>query len=386
MFLCWPVLIMYSATNPQFPAHNDHPCKMYYDRPRKRDNKKKDFSPARRKNWFKKRAAVNSSAKGPAQLKHRRVIHAPKKKRHRLLKTFLVILLLLVSALSALYFIPVSSLGRQSAPGASVSLPSGYTHVLLIGIDADGNETNRSDTMMILSVGESRVLLTSLQRDTGVTIPGKTRLNAAYAYGGTALLLETVNRNFGLNLSLYMLVDYDSFPELIDLIGGVDIVGIADSEIDPLNHNMRDILWRRYKAGSMTQEEIYLQYLKDELNHGGDLHLNGLQALGYARIRKTDSDYMRTSRQRKILTAALSALKGSGPVTLIRFASRAMGYIDTNMNYAQLLSLAEKAMLSSKTEQMRLPVGGTYTDQGSMFYNVDYRKNHDAFIEFVYGK
>ena len=359
---------------------------MYYDRPRKKDKQRVD-SRARKPSG--RAAKARSARKKSAPPGRRREVSAPKKKKHLFLKGFLAILLLFAFAVGALYFIPVRTLGSQSAPGASVSLPSGYTHVLLIGIDVDGSDTSRSDTMMILSVGERRVLLTSLQRDTGVNIPGRsalTRLNAAYAYGGAELLLETVNRNFGLDLSLYMLVDYESFPELIDLVGGVDIEGITDSEIEPLNHNVRDILWRRYKSGKMTQEEIYLQYLKDELTHGGNLHLDGLQALGYARIRKTDSDYMRTSRQRKILTAALSALRGSGPVTMLRFAFRAMGYIETNMNTLQLLSLGEKALLANKTEQMRLPVSGTYTDSGSMFYNVDYRKNHDAFIQFVYGE
>ena len=270
------------------------------------------------------------SAHKRAPEKRRRVVSAPPKKKHLLLKSFLAILLLLAVALGALYFLPVGTLGGQAAPGTVVELPSGYTHVLLIGIDVDGNGTSRSDTMMILSVGKGRVLLTSLQRDTGVTISGRSglnRLNAAYTYGGAELLLETVNRNFGFDLSLYALVDYESFPELIDLLGGVDIEGISDSEIEPLNHNMRDILWRRYKAGDMTQKEIYLQDMKDELTQGGDLHLNGLQALGYARIRKTDSDYMRTNRQRKILTAALKSLKGANPIATIRFAAKAMDYI-----------------------------------------------------------
>ena len=59
---------------------------------------------------------------------------------------------------------------------------------------------------------------------------------------------------------------------------------------------------------------------------------------------------------------------------------------DTNMNPLQLLSLGEKALLSSQVEQLRLPIAGSFTDSGGMFYNVDYDKNHDAFVSFVYGK
>ena len=355
---------------------------MYYDRPRKKDRRDEGSVRA------KARPQRAQSAKRGNAGKPQRVIAPPRKKRHIALKAALALLLLVVLALGALYFIPVSTFGAQSAPGASVQLPGGYTHVLLIGIDTNADKTSRSDTMMILSVGKGRALLTSLQRDTGVTIEGRSglhRLNAAYSYGGPELLLRTINQNFGMDLSLYMLVDYDSFPELIDLLGGVYVEGIKDKEIEYLNHNMRDVLRRRYEDGRMTREEIYLLYLKEELTKGGDLHLDGLQALGYARIRKTDSDYQRTERQRRIISAALRSLKSAGPVTAVRFASKAIQCVETNMNFVQLLSLGEKALLTTRIEQMQLPATGTFTDEGSMFYNVDYAKNHDLFIEFVYG-
>ncbi len=366
---------------------------MYYDRPKKRSEKKaakKPGRPARVPSRPARRPKSARSVKKRAPAgRSSRVVSAPRRKRHLLLKGFVALILLVLLGAAGLYFLPVASLGSQKAPGAFQSLPKGYTHVLLIGLDTNSYDTSRSDTMVVLSVGKGRALLTSLQRDTGVKIEGRTglhRLNAAYNYGGADTLLETVNRNFGLDLSLYMLVDYESFPELIDLIGGVDIESVTDAEIEPLNHNVRDVLRRRYDKGELTWDEITLMYLREELTKGGNLHLDGLQALGYARIRKTDSDYMRTLRQRKILTAALKSLKKSGPVSLVRFAAKSLNVIETNMNLFQLLSLGEKALLASEIEQMRLPVSGTFKDDGGMFYDVDYRKNYEAFLRFVYGE
>ena len=364
---------------------------MFYDRPQGRRDKGEKKRPRRRTSApARPRAARAVRAKRPraARPAYRRVINAPRRKRHLLLKTILALVLLLVLFAAGLYFMPVTALGGQSAPGATAELPGGYTHVLLIGVDTNKDETSRSDTMMIMSVGKGQVKLTSLQRDTGVRIEGRsglTRLNAAYTYGGAELLMKTINQNFGFDISLYALVDYDSFPELIDLLGGVDIEGITLEEIEPLNHNIRDVLWRRYHAGELTQEEITLIYLRDEVTAPGDLHLNGLQALGYSRIRKTDSDYMRTLRQRKVISAALKSLKSAGPITLLRLASEGLKCVETNMNLIQLVSLGEKALLASSVGQSRLPVNGTYRDEGSMFFDVDYRKNRDAFIEFVYG-
>ena len=267
---------------------------------------------------------------------------------------------MLFLAFGALYVLPVSALGRHQAPGAAVPLPSGYTHVLLIGADMDASGTSRSDTMVICSVGEGRVLLTSLQRDTGVIIPGYSglsRLNAAYHYGGAKLLLETVNRNFGLDLSLYALVDYDSFPPLIDALGGVDFAGIPNEEANQVNANIYELLLRQYKQGVLNKEQAQKEFIRLQLKGGGDLHLNGAQALGYARIRKTDSDYGRTLRQRKVLSAAIRSLKSSGPFSVTRFAVKCFRALETNMNTLELISLGEKALFSSEIRSFCMRCG-----------------------------
>lgn len=312
--------------------------------------------------------------------------------RHIFLKLVMAALALVLACALALYALPVGLFGSHSKADflANNRLPSGYTHVLLLGVDRDANGTSRSDTIMVLSVGRGSVKLTSLQRDTGVTVPGKSgthRLNAAYAYGGAELALKTVNQNFGLNITRYAVVDYDGFENLIDRIGGVELP-VTDAEAEQINRNMFEVINARYKSGMLTYDGAWEVYNREKLSAGGDnLRLSGLQALGYARIRKLDSDYGRTNRQRRVISAAVAALKGSltNPAALIHVAAGAISMLDTNMNAAELLSLGEKALLAGTLDQTRLPKNGTYTDNGGMFYNVDYAANHDAFVAFVYG-
>ena len=315
-----------------------------------------------------------------------------RRSRHIFLKLVMAALALVLACALALYALPVGLFGSHSKADflANNRLPSGYTHVLLLGVDRDANGTSRSDTIMVLSVGRGSVKLTSLQRDTGVTVPGKSgthRLNAAYAYGGAELALKTVNQNFGLNITRYAVVDYDGFESLIDRIGGVELP-VTDAEAEQINRNMFEVINARYKSGLLTYDGAWEVYNREKLSAGGDnLRLSGLQALGYARIRKLDSDYGRTNRQRRVFSAAVAALKGSltNPAALIHVAAGAISMLDTNMNAAELLSLGEKALLAGTLDQTRLPKNGTYTDNGGMFYNVDYAANHDAFVAFVYG-
>ena len=366
---------------------------MYYDRPRKRG--KAQAEPAQKPKKPPKPAkkqAKPARVPPPKRKKQQDKRNKQREKRnnkHILLKFVALLLVLALLAGGGLYIMPLDTFGSHTAYGAVQKLPSGCVHVLLIGLDLDGNNTSRSDTMMVLSIGKGGVKLTSLQRDTGVYIEGYNglrRLNAAYAYGGEEGLIRTVNGNFGFDLSRWATVDYDSFPEIIDSLGGVRISGISDDEAAEINSNMKEQLLKKYRAGKMSQEEVLKTYYANELACGGDYVLSGMQALGYARIRKTDSDYGRTNRQRKVVSACVSKLKSFDPVTLIRFFKPVKRSVRTNMGTLELLSLGEKALFAGGITQMRLPVNGTYRDDGGMFYDVDYNMNREAFISFVYGE
>ncbi|MBQ9856573.1 MAG: LCP family protein [Clostridia bacterium] len=382
---------------------------MYYDRPRKRKKPEevlKREEAAREKRIEEKRREEKFSL---GRFFFETPVHEPKgyqeeedredredigenepgeKKKHFLSKACALFLAGVFVLSLLLYFLPVGLFGSRSKDMylANNDLPSGYVHVLLVGVDVDSTGTSRSDTMIVASVSKGDIKLTSLLRDTGVTIPGRSgkhRLNAAYAYGGIDLLLKTVNQNFGLNITRYAIVDYDSFPKIIDKLGGVTLT-VSDAEANEINDNVRGLLYMDVKNGKREYDAGYQLYLDEILKKGGEnLRLDGLQTLGYARIRSLDSDYGRTNRQRKVLSAVLSQVK-KHPFKLIGAAGTALGEIDTNMNTLEIASIALKGITGGVPEQTRLPASGTYTDNGGMFENVDFKANLSRFLDFVY--
>lgn len=101
-------------------------------------------------------------------------------------------------------------------------------NILLIGLDGTNDKfPKRSDTMIILTIDKlnKSLKLTSLARDTLVKIPGRgeEKLTHAYAYGQEELLMQTINENFDLDIKDYAVVNFKSFIDIVDIIGGVDI-------------------------------------------------------------------------------------------------------------------------------------------------------------------
>ena len=274
-------------------------------------------------------------------------------------------------------------------PKADLSLASGlpdsHVNILVLGVDADRGAGQRSDTMMIASVGYGSLKLTSILRDTMADIDGHGRgkINGAYAYGGAELAMRTVNETFQMNITKYAVVDYLTIARLVDAVGGVDIV-ISEAEMEQINANNA-----RY-AGSQDIAELlgYMPAPVREYSEDGatPVHLDGLQALGYARIRKLDSDFMRTSRQRRVVQAALTALRGRlyDPRVYVRLADVLFNTMETNMGAVEIVSLGMKALVGGEIEQMRLPADGTYDDNGSSIF-IDEAANAQALREFIYG-
>lgn len=300
-----------------------------------------------------------------------------------LLRLFALILSILLLGGAALYFMPVSLLAVEPE-GIELSLtdglPDDVANILLLGLDATHENTRRSDSIIIASIGRGRLHLTSVLRDTLLSIPGHGtgKLNAAYAYGGPWLVMRTLNENLKLNIVHYVAVDYVALIRIVDALGGVD-VEISQAEMEKIN---RDINARieRYRS---------LGYTAGDLNDwGANTHLNGLQALTYARIRKLDSDFVRASRQRTLLNALLARLRASliNPVRMFRLAQALFQCVKTDLNPHQLISLGEKALASGVTGNLRLPADGTYTDDGSSLNVTDLQPNIAAFQLAVYGE
>ena len=294
----------------------------------------------------------------------------------------LVIILALVAA-GVLYAVPVSIFAVEP-DGVDLSLtdglPQSRVNILLLGLDALRDNRQRSDSVIIASVGYGNVKLTSVMRDTWVDIPGHGRgkLNAAYANGGPELVMRTLNENFDLNIMHYIAVDFTALVTVVDIMGGVD-VDVTEAEADLINQTM-DKDRPKFEP---------LGYTSPPLTRSGDhTHLNGIQALYFARIRKQDSDFSRTRRQRALLAAMLSRVRANlwNPVMLVRLCRAVINASQTNMSVFQLLCLGEMALLGGAVDQMRLPVDDSFTDDGASLRVDDKKKNTDAFRMFVYGE
>ena len=158
---------------------------------------------------------------------------------------------------------------------------------------------------------------------------------------------------------------------------------ISQAEIEQINANNSP-----YAGSTNVAADLgYMPAPVREYSEDGatPVHLDGLQALGYARIRKLDSDFMRTSRQRRVVQAALTALRGRlyDPGMYVRLANVLFGTVETNMNAVEIASLGMKALVCGEIEQMRLPVDGTYDDNGSSIA-IDASANAQALREFIY--
>jgi LCP family protein required for cell wall assembly len=264
----------------------------------------------------------------------------------------------------------------QFANGDIMSDPD-VKNILLIGSDTRGGEKyGRSDTMMLVSINSktNQVKLVSFLRDLYVKIDGMqdTRINSSYAYGGPKLLIDTIQKNFRVKIDNYVNIDFQSFSDTIDILGGVSI-NLTQAEAKELNNNPS-----YFQTGSVQRVSAGLN------------HLSGSGALAYARIRHIDSDFGRTSRQRKVISAILSSLKRSNPAQLIGIANSVFPLVHTDLDNPQIVTLASQAVsiLGNDTEQLAIPVDGAYQSQkirGMSVLVPDIEKNKAALWKFLYN-
>ena len=305
-----------------------------------------------------------------------------------LLKLIALVLVAVVLAAGVLYALPPSFMNIE--PGNAElfltdGLPSDRVNVLLLGVDFLEDGQQRSDAMMIASVGYNSVRLVSVLRDTLVEIPGygEHKLNSAYSYGGAEMAMRVVNETFKLNITNYIVVDFSTMVDLVDAIGGVD-VEIEDKELEQLNKYAYDT----FKKINAVNPEKYGHYINSQpYTQGGTLHLNGLFATGYTRIRLIDTDYIRTSRQRRVLSAILEQVKAQiwNPLMYARLYGVCRNSIQTNLSLAELISLGEKALVVGKIETDRMPRDEYILDNGSSIEITDVQGNIAAMHGFLYG-
>ncbi len=224
-------------------------------------------------------------------------------------------------------------------------------NILLIGSDTrDPGARARSDTMILCTLNKKTktVTLTSFLRDLYVQIPGyaDNRLNTSYAFGGMKLLNKTLETNFGVQIDGNVVIEFENFAEVIDMVGGVDIT-LTQAEADYMN---------KYAERESKREGSFV---------AGPTHLAGIDALTYSRCRKVDSDFGRTERQRNVITAVFNQCKNLSATQLYKMMDKVLPLVTTDLSNGEILNYAADVipMLSGITiKTQRVPTGGTYRD------------------------
>lgn len=229
-------------------------------------------------------------------------------------------------------------------------------NILLIGSDTrTSGSVGRSDAMILVSINQKTetIYLTSFLRDCYVHIPdyGNTRLNHAFAYGGPDLLEETLEENFKVHVDRYVAVDFFSFMDVIDTLGGVWL-NVTEEEQEITN----DYIW---SMNNLMDEE----WSNDYIWSSGWQKLNGKQTLCYARNRYTGNDYERTQRQRTVISQIIAGAMSASPATLVDLAQVILPQITTDMEKSQILSYAANigAYLNYEVVSQQIPAAGTYS-------------------------
>ena len=259
-------------------------------------------------------------------------------------------------------------------------------NILLIGLDGTNDKfPKRSDTMIILTIDKlnKSLKITSLARDTLVKIPGRgeEKLTHAYAYGQEELLMQTINENFDLDIKDYAVVNFKSFIDIVDIIGGVDI-NVNEKEI----HHLNEVIKECY--GVNHEDTKNIEYITSSGNH----NLNGYQALAYARIRKLDTIYKRDERQRLILTNIAHKLSDVSISKYLQIAKSILRHIKVNIAFNKIIDLAFIAheLASYDISQLEFPISeyreeGRIGEKGTYVVKWDKNKNIELLHQFIYG-
>lgn len=257
-------------------------------------------------------------------------------------------------------------------------------NVMLFGTDRYGDE-GLSDTMILLSIDNrhKKIKMTSFLRDTYISIPGVTshKLNYAYAVGGAGLSIQTIESNYGVQIDRYATVNFSTFRDIVDIMGGVELY-VTASEIDYINAQI---------AHNGQSDYLYASE--------GMVTLSGQQALWYARNRGgyyngmsfSGDDWDRTDRQRKFIEAVITNLREDASLSeIVQIVNKVGPMVTTNLKKTEIQSLVANAMtyLSYDIEQCSMPTDGNwsygYNAAGSVILVDDWYQVRRDLATFIY--
>lgn len=223
---------------------------------------------------------------------------------------------------------------KWATNGSPLRSSKNVINILLIGLDSDDALENggRSDSMILASLNkkEKKIYLTSFYRDTWTYMntggtETYTKMNAAYAYGKDDGIVATIENNFKIHIDYYVTVDFSSFTDIINTLGGIT-VKIEQYEAEYINRtSVHNIEW------------------------GDAVKLDGWEALVFARIRKSDgdSDVSRTRRQRIVISSFIDSVKDANISQINNILNKLFGYVRTDLSKMEILSYGVQGLANN---------------------------------------
>ena len=238
----------------------------------------------------------------------------------------------------------------------------GYTTIALVGIDSRDDKLKsdwNSDKMIIASINNDtkKVKLVSVYRDTYLCL-GEDEdennsyglANSAYCTGGAKKMINMLNKNLDMNISDFVTVNFQAVAETVELLGGID-VEMKKEEVVHLNNYCVE-----------TSEVTGMDYTPLEEIEGVH-HLNGVQAVAYARIRKTSgNDFRRAARQREVIYRIVEKAKNSSIATLNTVLDKIFPMIYTSLTEKEILSMGMNMLSYDIEDQTGFPFDHLYGD------------------------
>lgn len=268
-----------------------------------------------------------------------RKLRQKKRRRRRLLVLVVELIILCVLGVAAYGMFKLDLLNHTIFNEDSILNngvnQDGFKNIALFGTDNRAGETSgvRSDCIIVASINsktkEVRMLSvyrdTMLQQEDGVY----DKANSAYATGGAEAAVNMLNRNLDLDITDYVTVNFLALAEAVDLLGGIEL-DLTDEEVVHMNNYCVE-----------TSDITGKSYERIEPEVAGTYHLNGVQAVSYARIRYTaGGDFERTSRQRLVIEKLVEKAKKADLGTINKVIDAVFPEVSTSFSSTEIIGLA----------------------------------------------
>lgn len=304
-----------------------------------------------------------------------------RKKRRRIITSFLLLFLIAAGGIGYYMYTSFSSLSniysgfkrdKSELRTEEVEITKKPFSVLIMGIEdyASGGQSGRTDSLIFATVNPKtqQVTMMSIPRDTRVVIAGrdnKDKINAAHAYGGEKMTIETVETFLQVPVDHYVKLDFQGFKQIVDAVNGVTVdVPFDFTERSDENY---------YKEIQFTE---------------GPQHLDGEEALAYVRMRKQDpmGDFGRAERQRQVLTAVVEKITSPSSVLKINDIAKVVGeYVKTDIPASDGIALYQKFASFETSAIQTLAIEGEDSRINGIYYFIPTEESmnsvHDTLME-----